>query len=160
LPNVAKAGQKFLIRLGKPGGRTGVRSRLSAPGAFWQSIPVSGGVSESKSRALDPSSGFDHGLMCVDGPLRLEGNVAMANEHSVTQWLERAKLGDAAAISHLWDGYFERLVCLGREKLPDHCRRAFDDDIQEIAAEVGASTKTVECKLRLIRAIWEHEVPG
>ena len=32
-------------------------------------------------------------------------------------------------------------------------------DVQEIAAELGASTRTVERKLRLIRAIWEEEVP-
>jgi DNA-directed RNA polymerase specialized sigma24 family protein len=33
-------------------------------------------------------------------------------------------------------------------------------DVQEIAAEVGASTRTVERKLRLIRAIWQQEVQG
>jgi DNA-directed RNA polymerase specialized sigma24 family protein len=32
--------------------------------------------------------------------------------------------------------------------------------IPEIAAELGASTRTVERKLRLIRAIWEEEMPG
>ncbi len=32
--------------------------------------------------------------------------------------------------------------------------------IGEIAAELGASTRTVERKLRLIRAIWEQEIPG
>jgi DNA-directed RNA polymerase specialized sigma24 family protein len=32
--------------------------------------------------------------------------------------------------------------------------------VQEIAAQVGASTRTVERKLRLIRAIWEEEMRG
>ena len=32
--------------------------------------------------------------------------------------------------------------------------------VQEIATELGASTRTVERKLRLIRAIWEEETAG
>jgi DNA-directed RNA polymerase specialized sigma24 family protein len=72
--------------------------------------------------------------MWVDRALPREGNVAMANENSVTRWLEGAKVGDAAAIAQLWDRYFERLVRLARGKLPAHCRRASDEEDVAISA--------------------------
>ena len=58
----------------------------------------------------------------------------MANEHSVSQWLDGVKAGDTASIERLWQRYFERLVRLARGKLPVHCRRAFDEEDVAISA--------------------------
>ncbi len=58
----------------------------------------------------------------------------MANENSVTRWLEGVKAGDDAAIAQLWNRYFARLVWLARGKLPSHCRRAFDEEDVAISA--------------------------
>ena len=58
----------------------------------------------------------------------------MANENSVTQWLDGVKAGDSASIERLWHRYFERLTRLARGKLPGHCRRAFDEEDVAISA--------------------------
>jgi DNA-directed RNA polymerase specialized sigma24 family protein len=58
----------------------------------------------------------------------------MTNEHSVSRWLDGVKAGDEASIERLWHRYFERLVRLARGKLPDHCRRAFDEEDVAISA--------------------------
>jgi DNA-directed RNA polymerase specialized sigma24 family protein len=58
----------------------------------------------------------------------------MAQEHSVTRWLDGAKAGDDVAVGQLWQRYFERLVRLARAKLPGHCRRAFDEEDVAISA--------------------------
>ena len=69
----------------------------------------------------------------------------MAEESSVSQWLDGVRTGDSASI--------ERLRSIAVRKLEGY-------SAQEIATELGASTRTVERKLRLIRAIWEEEMPG
>jgi DNA-directed RNA polymerase specialized sigma24 family protein len=66
--------------------------------------------------------------------LLAERGNAVANENSVTRWLEGVKAGDDEAIAQLWNRYFERLVRLARGKLPRHCRRAFDEEDVAISA--------------------------
>jgi DNA-directed RNA polymerase specialized sigma24 family protein len=58
----------------------------------------------------------------------------MSNSDSVTRWIDGAKAGDHADIEHLWDRYFRRLIRLAGAKLPDHCRRAFDEEDVALSA--------------------------
>jgi DNA-directed RNA polymerase specialized sigma24 family protein len=117
-----------------PAKKTDQRSRLSALGTLWQSIHVCLQNPNTNARAPGLSSGCESGIMRVGRALRQEGKVAMANENSVTGWLEGVKAGDAAAIAQLWDRYFERLVRLARGKLPGQFRRAFDEEDVAISA--------------------------
>jgi ECF sigma factor len=103
------------------------------------------------------------------GVFRFGGSISVSNGVSVTQWLHGIKVGEGADIQHLWDRYFRRLVRLAGAKLPSHCRRTFDEEdvaiialrklkghtAEEIGAELGTSTRTIDRKLRLIHAIWE-----
>jgi DNA-directed RNA polymerase specialized sigma24 family protein len=52
----------------------------------------------------------------------------MPSVESVTEWIHRAKAGDAAAVQHLWQRYFRRLVGLARKKLEGVPRRAADEE--------------------------------
>ncbi len=58
----------------------------------------------------------------------------MLDGESVTQWLPGIKAGDAADIERLWERYFHRLVRLAGAKLPEHCRRAYDEEDVAISA--------------------------
>lgn len=49
-------------------------------------------------------------------------------EHPVGNWLERLAAGEEQAAQLLWDHYYGRLVRLAGARLPDHARRAFDEE--------------------------------
>jgi DNA-directed RNA polymerase specialized sigma24 family protein len=64
----------------------------------------------------------------------------------------------AAEFAEAYERLFDRLgdptlQTVARLKLEGH-------DSEEIAAEIGTSTRTVGRKLRLIRMIWQEELPG
>jgi DNA-directed RNA polymerase specialized sigma24 family protein len=56
------------------------------------------------------------------------------NNDSVSVWLVGVKDGDGRDIQRLWDRYFERLVRLASARLPDHARRAFDEEDVALSA--------------------------
>ena len=107
----------------------------------------------------------------------------MSQGDSVTYWLDGLKAGDDNPIQRLWDRYFQRLVRLAGTRLPGHARRAIDEEDVALSAfqsfcdrvrkgefpelDIGKSleisTRTVDRKLQLIRAIWAEEagcIPG
>ncbi|HEV3257249.1 MAG TPA: ECF-type sigma factor [Gemmataceae bacterium] len=53
---------------------------------------------------------------------------------SVTHWLGRLKAGDHAAAQELWERYFRRLVGLAGQILPQHARKAADEEDAALSA--------------------------
>jgi len=62
----------------------------------------------------------------------------MPSHGSVTAWIGQLRAGDRAAAQPLWQGYFQRLVALARQKLR-HAPRgmADEEDVALSAFEVG-----------------------
>jgi RNA polymerase sigma factor (sigma-70 family) len=58
----------------------------------------------------------------------------MSSGDSVTQWIGAFQRGNSAAVQPLWERYFERLVNLARQKLPDRLRRAADEEDVALSA--------------------------
>jgi DNA-directed RNA polymerase specialized sigma24 family protein len=58
----------------------------------------------------------------------------MPSAPSVTVWLRLAEAGDAAAVEHLWERYFQRLVGLARKKLRGAPRRVADEEDVALSA--------------------------
>jgi RNA polymerase sigma factor (sigma-70 family) len=58
----------------------------------------------------------------------------MGSDDSVTYWLEEFQRGNPGAAQPLWERYFERLVNLARQKLPDRLRRAADEEDVALSA--------------------------
>lgn len=58
----------------------------------------------------------------------------MADDASVSRWLDGLRAGDDADIERLWDCYFERLVALARTRLPARERREFDEEDVALSA--------------------------
>jgi DNA-directed RNA polymerase specialized sigma24 family protein len=58
----------------------------------------------------------------------------MSSEGSVTQWLDQAQAGDAAAAQPLWQRYFARLVALARVKLQGAPRGMADEEDVALSA--------------------------
>jgi DNA-directed RNA polymerase specialized sigma24 family protein len=53
----------------------------------------------------------------------------VGEEHgSISQWLDRLKTGDAAALEPLWERYFHRLVDLARARLGNVTRGSADEE--------------------------------
>jgi DNA-directed RNA polymerase specialized sigma24 family protein len=57
-----------------------------------------------------------------------------SDKDPVKGWLERLAMGDLEAAQPLWDLYFERLVRLAVSRLPDHARRAYDEEDVALSA--------------------------
>ena len=55
-------------------------------------------------------------------------------EYPVKDWLERLAAGDQQAAQPLWDHYFRRMVRLAGARLPDHGRRAYDEEDVALSA--------------------------
>jgi DNA-directed RNA polymerase specialized sigma24 family protein len=53
---------------------------------------------------------------------------------SVSVWLDRLQAGDPAAAQPLWERYFERLVCLARDRLAGLPRREADEEDVALSA--------------------------
>jgi RNA polymerase sigma factor (sigma-70 family) len=53
---------------------------------------------------------------------------------SVTAWIEQLRAGDRAAAEHLWQGYFQRLVVLARQKLRRAPRGVADEEDVALSA--------------------------
>src|SRR5260370_15515068 len=62
------------------------------------------------------------------------GEEAMSSGGSVTHWINMLKVGDAAGVQKLWEGYFSRLVGLARKKLREAPRRAADEEDVALSA--------------------------
>jgi DNA-directed RNA polymerase specialized sigma24 family protein len=60
--------------------------------------------------------------------------LAVANQNSVTIWIDGIKAGDGSDIERLWDRYFERLVRLAAARLPANSRRSFDEEDVALSA--------------------------
>jgi DNA-directed RNA polymerase specialized sigma24 family protein len=58
----------------------------------------------------------------------------MLSDGSVSRQLVKLKLGDHAAVRSLFQGYFQRLVDLARQKLTGNARRAADEEDVALAA--------------------------
>jgi DNA-directed RNA polymerase specialized sigma24 family protein len=58
----------------------------------------------------------------------------MPAQDSITQWIGGLKAGDQEAARKLWEHYFQKLVRLVRGKLPEHGRRAFDEEDVALSA--------------------------
>ncbi len=52
----------------------------------------------------------------------------MSPSDSVTYWIDGLKAGNDDPIQRLWDRYFQRLVRLASTRLPNHARRAVDEE--------------------------------
>jgi RNA polymerase sigma factor (sigma-70 family) len=55
-------------------------------------------------------------------------DLPMADEGSVSRWLDQLKDGDQEAAQKLWERYFRRLLGVAREQLRDTPRRAADEE--------------------------------
>jgi len=53
----------------------------------------------------------------------------MTSAGSVSQWVDRLRVGDAAAAQKLWEEYFGRLVSLARSRLQGRARGADEEDV-------------------------------
>jgi DNA-directed RNA polymerase specialized sigma24 family protein len=58
----------------------------------------------------------------------------VADDPSVSRWLEGLRAGDDADIGRLWERYFEKLVALARARLPARGRREFDEEDVALSA--------------------------
>ena len=58
----------------------------------------------------------------------------MSSAGSVTRWLQLLQVGNRAAVQHLWERYFPRLVGLARKKLHDSPRRLADEEDVALSA--------------------------
>jgi DNA-directed RNA polymerase specialized sigma24 family protein len=58
----------------------------------------------------------------------------VAEDPSVSHWLDGLRAGDDGDIGRLWDRYFLRLVALARAKLPSRTRREFDEEDVALSA--------------------------
>ncbi len=58
----------------------------------------------------------------------------MAPEGSITRWLGQVREGDEAAVQHLWERYFHRLVGLARTKLQGAPRGMADEEDVALSA--------------------------
>jgi DNA-directed RNA polymerase specialized sigma24 family protein len=58
----------------------------------------------------------------------------MTLEGSISQYIDRLKVGDPAAAQQLWEGYFQRLVALARARLQGLPRRAADEEDVALSA--------------------------
>jgi DNA-directed RNA polymerase specialized sigma24 family protein len=58
----------------------------------------------------------------------------MNSPGSVTLWIQQLKAGDQAALHHLWEGYFPRLVAMARKKLGRSPRQAADEEDVALSA--------------------------
>ena len=58
----------------------------------------------------------------------------MSGPGSVTDWIDRLKVGDPAAAQQLWQSYFQRLVGLARKKLQGTPRRVADEEDVALSA--------------------------
>lgn len=56
------------------------------------------------------------------------------SEASDTYWIGQLKSGDRAAVQHLWDRYFDRLVRLARKRLESAPRRVADEEDAALSA--------------------------
>jgi DNA-directed RNA polymerase specialized sigma24 family protein len=61
----------------------------------------------------------------------------MANNQSVTGWLDGLKASDEEAARALWRRYFEKIVALARQRLVEGARRAADEE--DVAVSVFKS---------------------
>ncbi len=52
----------------------------------------------------------------------------MPDDDSVSEWMEKLRVGDAIAAQHLWQCFVDRLVGLARRKLAGNARRAADEE--------------------------------
>ncbi len=58
----------------------------------------------------------------------------MTSTGSVTHWIGQLKAGEAAAAQKLWEGYFQKMVELARQKLQGLPRRAADEEDVALSA--------------------------
>jgi DNA-directed RNA polymerase specialized sigma24 family protein len=58
----------------------------------------------------------------------------MSSSGSITYWVERLKGGDHLAAQKLWEGYFQQLVGLARNKLHGMPRRVADEEDVALSA--------------------------
>jgi DNA-directed RNA polymerase specialized sigma24 family protein len=58
----------------------------------------------------------------------------MTSTGSVTHWIGQLKGGDPAAAQKLWEGYFQKMVELARQKLQGVARRAADEEDVALSA--------------------------
>jgi DNA-directed RNA polymerase specialized sigma24 family protein len=58
----------------------------------------------------------------------------MSSPGSVTEWIGQLKAGDQNVAQKLWEGYFQRMVCLARKKLQGTPRRAADEEDVALSA--------------------------
>jgi DNA-directed RNA polymerase specialized sigma24 family protein len=58
----------------------------------------------------------------------------MADDTSVTHWINGMKAGNSMDIQRLWDRYFRPLVRLAEAKLPGHARRELDGEDVALSA--------------------------
>jgi DNA-directed RNA polymerase specialized sigma24 family protein len=58
----------------------------------------------------------------------------MTSAGSVTHWIGQLKAGEPAAAQKLWEGYFQKMVGLARQKLQGLPRRAADEEDVALSA--------------------------
>ena len=85
-----------------------------------------------------------------------EQNFTMNETESVIVWLRKMESGDADAVEHLWERYFERLVGLANKRLGTAPRRDFDEE--DVALSVFNSLNQCATKGRLTEVSGSEEL--
>jgi hypothetical protein len=62
----------------------------------------------------------------------------MNAEGSVTLWLQRLGAGEQAALQHLWERYFTRLLEVARKRLRGAPRQAADEEDVARRGRIGS----------------------
>src|SRR5262249_49366796 len=94
---------------------------------------ASGTPQPSESICPAPHSGLQSTHSLAHGTLPFRGQ-AMSLPGSVTDWIDRLKIGDPAAAQQLWQSYFQRLHRIARKKLQGTPRRVADEEDVALSA--------------------------
>jgi RNA polymerase sigma factor (sigma-70 family) len=62
------------------------------------------------------------------------GETFLAQEHSITQWIQALRQGEGEAAQRLWEAYSLQIIGLARRRLSDYPRRAIDEEDVALSA--------------------------
>ena len=65
---------------------------------------------------------------------RPQEKVRQTKENEVTLWIKSVEAGDDSSAGQLWSYCFPKLLSYSKKKLPDHLRRALDEEDVALSA--------------------------